>query len=200
MKSYFRGASLFDSSNDHLFHLFRRWTQSKVVKIGLSTLMGPNAPRAWAQEMPSTWRFVKGMPPKISQGRDGGSMMPPILPGVAAALKLVSIRRLYVRPLNSPWPGNDPRSIPMIPFIVWGAIHPDITRYYKYPEVNRVAPTLEQENGPLCDWVIEWATRASASFRYEQLWRNKHRPSSPPKGSKDPLVMCKCERLISDRS
>jgi branched-chain amino acid transport system substrate-binding protein len=78
--------------------------------------------------------------------------------GVAAALKLVSDPAVVAA--SGHW--NSSVALATIhtfhtyriPFIVWGAIHPDITAYYKYPMVNRVAPTLVQENGPLIDWVV----------------------------------------------
>jgi len=113
--------------------------------------------------------------------------------GVAAALKLVSDPAVVAA--SGHW--NSPVALATIhtfhtyriPFIVWGAIHPDITGFYKYPGVNRVAPTLVQENGPLCDWVItELGYKAfsiiSDTSSYGEMNTKAFRPMAENKGAK----------------
>lgn len=138
------------------------WAQTKVVKIGfIGPLTGPNAAQGVGarnafdlavREANASGKF----PYKIEVVALDDASDPAT--GVAAALKLVSDPAVVAA--SGHW--NSPVALATIhtfhtykvPFIVWGAIHPDITGYYKYPGVNRVAPTLVQENGPLCDWVI----------------------------------------------
>jgi branched-chain amino acid transport system substrate-binding protein len=137
------------------------WAQ-RVVKIGfIGPLTGPNAAQGIGarnafdlaiKEANASGKF----PYKIEMVALDDASDPAT--GVAAALKLVSDPAVVAA--SGHW--NSSVALATIhtfhtyriPFIVWGAIHPDITRYYQYPEVDRVAPTLEQENGPLCDWVI----------------------------------------------
>jgi len=42
-----------------------------------------------------------------------------------------------------------------LPFVIWGAIGPDLTSPENYPYVTRVAPTQAQENIPLTKFVVE---------------------------------------------
>ena len=113
--------------------------------------------------------------------------------GVAAALRLVSDPAVVAA--SGHW--NSPVALATIhtfhtyriPFIVWGAIHPDITGFYKYPGVNRVAPTLVQENGPLCDWVISELAYKSFSIisdtsSYGEMNVKAFRPMAENKGAK----------------
>ena len=145
-----------------LFVTSMGWTQAKVVRIGfIGPLTGPNAAQGVGarnafdlaiREANAPGKF----PYKIEMVALDDASDPAT--GVAAALKLVSDPAVVAA--SGHW--NSSVALATIhtfhtyriPFIVWGAIHPDITRYYRYPGVNRVAPTLEQENGPLCDWVI----------------------------------------------
>jgi len=138
------------------------WGQARVVKIGfIGPLTGPNA----AQGVGARNAFDL----KIRQANASGKFPYKIemvalddasdpATGVAAALKLVSDPAVVAA--SGHW--NSSVALATIhtfhtykvPFIVWGAIHPDITGYYQYPGVDRVAPTLVQENGPLSNWVI----------------------------------------------
>ncbi len=136
--------------------------QTKVVKIGfIGPLTGPNAAQGVGarnafdlkiREANASGKF----PYKLEMVALDDASDPAT--GVAAALRLVSDPAVVAA--SGHW--NSPVALATIhtfhtyriPFIVWGAIHPDITGFYKYPGVNRVAPTLVQENGPLCDWVI----------------------------------------------
>ena len=138
------------------------WGQAKVVKIGfIGPLTGPNAAQGVGarnafdlkiREANASGKF----PYKIEMVALDDAYDPAT--GVAAALRLVS------DPTVAAASGHWNSSVALatihtfhtyrIPFIVWGAIHPDITGFYKYPGVDRVAPTLVQENGPLCDWVL----------------------------------------------
>jgi branched-chain amino acid transport system substrate-binding protein len=138
------------------------WTQAKVVKIGfIGPLTGPNAAQGVGarnafdlkiREANASGKF----PYKLEMVALDDASDPAT--GVAAALRLVSDQAVVAA--SGHW--NSPVALATIhtfhtyriPFIVWGAIHPDITGFYKYPGVNRVAPTLVQENNPLCDWVI----------------------------------------------
>ncbi len=138
------------------------WTQTKVVKIGfIGPLTGPNAAQGVGarnafdlaiREANASGKF----PYKIEMVALDDASDPAT--GVAAALKLVSDPAVVAA--SGHW--NSSVALATIhtfhtykvPFIVWGAIHPDITAYYKYPGVDRVAPTLVQENNPLCNWVI----------------------------------------------
>jgi branched-chain amino acid transport system substrate-binding protein len=138
------------------------WSQTRVVKIGfIGPLTGPNAAQGVGarnafdlaiREANTSGKF----PYKIELVALDDASDPAI--GVAAALKLVSDPAVVMA--SGHW--NSPVALATIhtfhtyriPFIIWGAIHPDITAFYKYPGINRVAPTLVQENGPLCDWVI----------------------------------------------
>lgn len=138
------------------------WGQQKVFKIGfIGPLTGPNAAQGIGarnafdlaiKEANESGKF----PFKIEMvGLDDASDP---ATGVAAALKLVSDPAVVAA--SGHW--NSPVALATIhifhahkiPFIVWGAIHPDITGFYKYPGVNRVAPTLVQENIPFADWLI----------------------------------------------
>jgi branched-chain amino acid transport system substrate-binding protein len=59
-----------------------------------------------------------------------------------------------------------------IPFIIWGAIGPDLTSPENYPNTTRVAPTQAQENIPLAEFVIgelgrkKWAMISDTSSLY----------------------------------
>ncbi len=137
------------------------WAQ-KVVKIGfIGPLTGPNA----AQGVGARNAFDLAIREANASGKYSYKIEMVALDdasdpatGVAAALKLVSDPAVVAA--SGHW--NSPVALATIhtfftyriPFIVWGAIHPDITAYYKYLYVNRVAPTLVQENGPLIDWVV----------------------------------------------
>ncbi len=137
------------------------WAQ-KVVKIGfIGPLTGPNA----AQGVGARNAFDLAIREANASGKFGYKIEMVALDdasdpatGVAAALKLVSDPAVVAA--SGHW--NSAVALATIhtfftyriPFIVWGAIHPDITGYYKYPYVNRVAPTLVQENGPLINWVV----------------------------------------------
>ena len=138
------------------------WAQAKVVKIGfIGPLTGPNAAQGVGarnafdlkiREANASGKF----PYKIEMVALDDASDPAT--GVAAALRLVSDPAVVAA--SGHW--NSSVALATIhtfhtyriPFIVWGAIHPDITGYYKYPGVNRVAPTLVQENDPLTRWVI----------------------------------------------
>jgi len=138
------------------------FAQGKVVKIGfIGPLTGPNA----AQGVGARNAFDLAVREANASGKFPFKLEMVALDdasdpatGVAAALKLVSDPAVIAA--SGHW--NSPVALATIhtfhtyriPFIVWGAIHPDITAFYKYPGVNRVAPTLVQENSPLCDWVI----------------------------------------------
>ena len=138
------------------------WGQARVVKIGLiGPLTGPNAAQGTgarnAFDLAIKQANASGkFPYKIEMVALDDASDPAT--GVAAALKLVSDPA--VATASGHW--NSPVALATIhifhtyriPFIVWGAIHPDITGFYKYPGVNRVAPTLVQENIPFADWVI----------------------------------------------
>lgn len=137
------------------------WAQ-KVVKIGfIGPLTGPNA----AQGIGARNAFDLAIREANASGKHPFKIEMVALDdasdpatGVAAALKLVSDPAVVAA--SGHW--NSPVALATIhtfftyriPFIVWGAIHPDITAYYKYLYVDRVAPTLVQENGPLIDWVV----------------------------------------------
>ena len=145
-----------------LFVTSMGWTQARVVRIGfIGPLTGPNAAQGVGarnafdlaiREANASGKF----PYKIEIVALDDASDPAT--GVAAALKLVSDPAVVAA--SGHW--NSSVALATIhtfhtyrvPFIVWGAIHPDITAYYKYPMVNRVAPTLVQENGPLIDWVV----------------------------------------------
>lgn len=138
------------------------WAQAKVVKIGfIGPLTGPNAAQGVGarnafdlkiREANASGKF----PYKIEMVALDDASDPAT--GVAAALRLVSDPAVVAA--SGHW--NSSVALATIhtfhtyriPFIVWGAIHPDITGYYQYPGVDRVAPTLVQENGPLSNWVI----------------------------------------------
>lgn len=138
------------------------WGQEKVVKIGfIGPLTGPNAAQGTgarnAFDLAIRQANASGkFPYRIEMVALDDASDPAT--GVAAALKLVSDPAVVTA--SGHW--NSPVALATIhlfhahkvPFIVWGAIHPDITGFYKYPGVNRVAPTLVQENIPFADWVI----------------------------------------------
>jgi branched-chain amino acid transport system substrate-binding protein len=163
MKHYYRGTILAVAVLT-VFSLMASmaWAQAKAVKIGfIGPLTGPNA----AQGVGARNAFDLAIREANASGKFQYKIEMVALDdasdpatGVAAALKLVSDPLVIAA--SGHW--NSPVALATIhtfhtykiPFIVWGAIHPDITAYYKYPGVNRVAPTLVQENGPLCDWVI----------------------------------------------
>jgi branched-chain amino acid transport system substrate-binding protein len=69
--------------------------------------------------------------------------------GVAAALKAVSDRSVVAATghFNSPVAMATIHTFhdAKVPFVVWGTIHPDITNKHNYPEVTRVAATLETQ-------------------------------------------------------
>lgn len=173
------------------------WTQTKGVKIGfIGPLTGPNA----AQGVGARNAFdlaireanaSKKFPYKIEMAALDDASDPAT--GVAAALKLVSDPAVVAA--SGHW--NSPVALATIhtfhtyriPFIVWGAIHPDITAFYKYPGVNRVAPTLMQENGPLCNWVIGELGYKSFSIisdtsSYGEMNTKAFRPMAEGKGAK----------------
>lgn len=173
------------------------FAQSKVVKIGfIGPLTGPNAAQGVGarnafdlavREANASGRF----PFKIEMVALDDASDPAT--GVAAALKLVSDPAVVAA--SGHW--NSPVALATIhtfhtyrvPFIVWGAIHPDITGFYKYPGVNRVAPTLVQENGPLCDWVIGELGYKSFSIisdtsSYGEMNTKAFRPMAESRGAK----------------
>ena len=173
------------------------WTQTKVVKIGfIGPLTGPNAAQGvgarnafdlMIREANASGKF----PYKIEMVALDDASDPAT--GVAAALKLVSDPAVVAA--SGHW--NSPVALATIhtfhtyriPFIVWGAIHPDITGFYKYPGVNRVAPTLVQENGPLCDWVIGELGYKSFSIisdtsSYGEMNMKAFKPMAEGKGAK----------------
>ena len=173
------------------------WTQAKVVKIGfIGPLTGPNA----AQGVGARNAFDLAIREANASGKFQYKIEMVALDdasdpatGVAAALKLVSDP--VVVAASGHW--NSPVALATIhtfhtyriPFIVWGAIHPDITGFYKYPGVNRVAPTLVQENSPLCDWVItELGYKAfsiiSDTSSYGEMNTKAFRPMAENKGAK----------------
>ena len=173
------------------------WTQAKVVKIGfIGPLTGPNA----AQGVGARNAFDLAIREANASGKFQYKIELVALDdasdpatGVAAALKLVSDPAVVAA--SGHW--NSPVALATIhtfhtyriPFIVWGAIHPDITGFYKYPGVNRVAPTLVQENSPLCDWVItELGYKAfsiiSDTSSYGEMNTKAFRPMAENKGSK----------------
>jgi branched-chain amino acid transport system substrate-binding protein len=173
------------------------WGQSKVVKIGfIGPLTGPNAAQGVgarnAFDLAIREANASGKYPyKIEMVALDDASDPAT--GVAAALKLVSDPAVVAA--SGHW--NSPVALATIhtfhtyriPFIVWGAIHPDITGFYKYPGVNRVAPTLVQENGPLCDWVItELGYKAfsiiSDTSSYGEMNMKAFRPMAENKGAK----------------
>jgi len=138
------------------------WAQTKVVKIGfIGPLTGANAAQGVGARNAFDLKIKEAnasgkFPYKLEMVALDDASDPAT--GVAAALRLVSDPAVVAA--SGHW--NSPVALATIhtfhtyriPFIVWGAIHPDITGFYKYPGVNRVAPTLVQENGPLCDWTI----------------------------------------------
>jgi branched-chain amino acid transport system substrate-binding protein len=173
------------------------WTQAKVVKIGfIGPLTGPNA----AQGVGARNAFDLAIREANASGKFQYKIEMVALDdasdpatGVAAALKLVSDPAVVAA--SGHW--NSPVALATIhtfhtyriPFIVWGAIHPDITGFYKYPGVNRVAPTLVQENSPLCDWVItELGYKAfsiiSDTSSYGEMNTKAFRPMAENKGAK----------------
>ncbi len=173
------------------------WAQSKVVKIGfIGPLTGPNAAQGVgarnAFDLAIREANASGKYPyKIEMVALDDASDPAT--GVAAALKLVSDPAVVAA--SGHW--NSPVALATIhifhtykiPFIVWGAIHPDITGFYKYPGVNRVAPTLVQENGPLCDWVIGELGYKSFSIisdtsSYGEMNLKAFRPLAEAKGAK----------------
>jgi branched-chain amino acid transport system substrate-binding protein len=163
MKSFYRVISMSLIIFTAIFFITSTgWTQAKVVKIGfIGPLTGPNAAQGVGarnafdlkiREANASGKF----PYKIEMVALDDASDPAT--GVAAALRLVSDPAVVAA--SGHW--NSSVALATIhtfhtyriPFIVWGAIHPDITGFYKYPGVDRVAPTLVQENGPLCNWVI----------------------------------------------
>jgi branched-chain amino acid transport system substrate-binding protein len=173
------------------------WAQSKVVKIGfIGPLTGPNA----AQGVGARNAFDLAIREANASGKNPFKIEMVALDdasdpatGVAAALKLVSDPGVVAA--SGHW--NSPVALATIhifhtykiPFIVWGAIHPDITGFYKYPGVNRVAPTLIQENGPLCDWVIgelgyKNFSIISDTSSYGEMNLKAFRPMAEGKGAK----------------
>jgi branched-chain amino acid transport system substrate-binding protein len=163
MKSFYRVISISLIIFTAIFFITSTgWTQARVVKIGfIGPLTGPNAAQGVGarnafdlkiREANASGKF----PFKIEMVALDDASDPAT--GVAAALRLVSDPAVVAA--SGHW--NSSVALATIhtfhtyriPFIVWGAIHPDITGFYKYPGVNRVAPTLVQENGPLCNWVI----------------------------------------------
>ena len=69
--------------------------------------------------------------------------------GVAAALKAVSDPSVLAATghFNSPVAMATIHTFhnAKVPFVVWGTVHPDITNKHNYPEVTRVAATLETQ-------------------------------------------------------
>lgn len=148
------------------------WSQAKVVKIGfIGPLTGPNAAQGTgarnAFDLAIKQANASGKYPYKFEIVALDDASDPAV-GVAAALKLVSDPA--VAAASGHW--NSPVALATIhifhahkiPFIVWGAIHPDITGFYKYPGVNRVAPTLVQENIPFADWAINELSYKSYSI------------------------------------
>jgi branched-chain amino acid transport system substrate-binding protein len=126
----------------------------ETIKIAfLGPLSGPNA------EMGLAARNAFDL--AIKQANESGEFKYVIEPmvlddesspatGVAAALKATS------DPLVVAATGhfNSPVALATIhtfhafhvPMVLWGTIHPDITNRYNYPEITRVAPTLETQS------------------------------------------------------
>ncbi len=138
------------------------WGQARVVKIGfIGPVTGPNAAQGTgarnAFDLAVRQANASGKYPYKFEAVALDDASDPAT-GVAAALRLVS------DPAIAAATGHWNSGVALatihtfhtyrIPFIVWGAIHPDITGFYKYPGVNRVAPTAVQENIPFADWVI----------------------------------------------
>lgn len=198
MKSYCKILSLFLILLVPIFFITSiGGAQTKVVKIGfIGPLTGPNA----AQGVGARNAFDLAIREANASGKFPFKLEMVALDdasdpatGVAAALKLVSDPAVVAA--SGHW--NSPVALATIhtfhtyriPFIVWGAIHPDITGFYKYPGVNRVAPTLVQENGPLCDWVISELGYKSFSIisdtsSYGEMNVKAFRPMAENKGVK----------------
>jgi branched-chain amino acid transport system substrate-binding protein len=133
-----------------------------VVKIAfLGPLTGPNAPQGLGarnafdlalRQANNSGRFpfrIEGM--VLDDASDPAT-------GRAAALRAVSDPAVVAA--TGHW--NSPVAFATIevfhehktPIIIWGAIHPDITRR-GYREVTRVAPTVEMETIAGVRWVVE---------------------------------------------
>jgi len=171
--------------------------EKKLVKLGfIGPLTGPNAAQGVgarnAFDLAIREANASGkLPYKIEMVALDDASDPAT--GVAAALKLVADPAVIAA--SGHW--NSSVALATIhtfhtyrmPFIVWGAIHPDITGFYNYPEVTRVAPTLMQENGPLCAWVIGELGYKSFSVlsdtsSYGEMNTKTFRPMAEGKGAK----------------
>jgi len=133
----------------------------EVVKIAfLGPLTGPNAPQGLgarnAFDLAIRQANASGRFPYRIEGLVLDDASDPAT-GRAAALKAVSDPAVVAA--TGHW--NSPVAFATIevfheyrtPIIIWGAIHPDITRR-GYPEVTRVAPTAEQETAVGARWVV----------------------------------------------
>ena len=137
--------------------------EEKVVKIGfIGPLTGPNA----AQGVGAKNSFdlaVKlanesgDFPYKIVVVATDDASTPST--GAAAAMKLLSDPDVVA--VSGHW--NSPvasATIPIfknakIPLVIWGAVAEDLTCAENYPIINRVCPTLAQENIPLAKFIID---------------------------------------------
>lgn len=156
MKNFYRIMSLFSILLVTVFLVTSLgWAQAKVVKIGfIGPLTGPNAAQGVGarnafdlkiREANASGKF----PYKIEMVALDDASDPAT--GVAAALRLVFDPAVVAA--SGHW--NSAVALATIhtfhtyriPFIVWGAIHPDITGFYKYPGSNRINP-------PFSKWVI----------------------------------------------
>lgn len=132
-----------------------------VVKIAfIGPLTGPNAPQGLgarnAFDLAIRQANASGQFPYQIEGVVLDDASDPAT-GRAAALKAVSDPAVVAA--TGHW--NSPVAFATIevfhehktPIIIWGAIHPDLTRK-GYPEVTRVAPTAEQETFAGARWVV----------------------------------------------
>ena len=173
------------------------WTQTKVVKIGfIGPLTGPNAAMGVGARNTFDLKIKEAtasgqFPYKLEMVALDDASDPAT--GVAAALKLCSDPDVVAA--SGHW--NSAVALATIhtfhsfkmPFIIWAAIHPDITGYYKYPEVFRVAPTSIQENDPFCDWIIKDMGYKSFSIisdttSYGEMTAKVFRPIAEKMGAK----------------
>jgi branched-chain amino acid transport system substrate-binding protein len=133
----------------------------QVVKLAfLGPLTGPNAPQGLgarnAFDLALRQANASGRFPYRIEGVVLDDASDPAT-GRAAALRAVSDPAVVAA--TGHW--NSPVAFATIevfhenrtPIVIWGAIHPDITRR-GYAEVTRVAPTAEQETAVGARWVV----------------------------------------------
>lgn len=134
---------------------------AQVVKLAfLGPLTGPNAPQGLgarnAFDLAIRQANASGRFPYRIEGVVLDDASDPAT-GRAAALRAVSDPAVVAA--TGHW--NSPVAFATIevfhehrtPIVIWGAIHPDITRR-GYAEVTRVAPTAEQETAVGARWVV----------------------------------------------